>query len=205
MDGDDIDPASTPLDDWLARLSEAHGAPGGGAASAVMTAISAALLGMVAAYTEDASARAIEGRLRKLRQAATDAAEEDGVRSAAFGAALAMDAGSAREEAVRSATVDAIASSVAVGQLGAAVFDEAGPLAEISNPHVEADLLVALETLRAAIRGAHVTAAANLDVLSRHRVDGDDLDARGGSFTAVVDELAATAEQVGLFTVRRAR
>lgn len=176
MSRDDIVPAETPLEDWLGRLAEARGAPGGGAACAVMTAISAALLGMVAAYTpDDIAAEQAVRRLQRTRHEATRAAEEDGVRSAAFGAALAMSEGPEREQAVRQATVEAIESSLAIGRLGASLLDDVHLLADIGNPHVEADLRVATETLRAALEGAHLTAEANLDLLTRHRKQDDEL------------------------------
>jgi formiminotetrahydrofolate cyclodeaminase len=174
---DDIDPGITPLAEWLDRLSQAHGAPGGGAACAVMTAISAALLEMVARYsTADAESRPAAKRLASIRHAATRAAEDDGVRSAAFGAALAMDDGAEREQAVRSATTDAVASSLGVARLGAALVPEVRLLAKIENPHVDADLRVAVGALRAALNGVIDTARADLDILAHHRADGDGLD-----------------------------
>ena len=198
MTGDDIDPAETPLSEWLERLAQAHGAPGGGAACAVMTAISAALLGMVAAYTaDDPEARLAVQRLGVRRRAATTAAEEDGIRSAAFGAALAMDEGPEREQAVQHASMDAIASTLAVGRLAAALVDDVRLLASIGNRHVEADLLVAVEALRAALEGANLTTRANLDVLHRHRSARDGLDEQIGAFEHDILGLAATRAELG--------
>ena len=178
MTGDDIDPAATPLAEWLARLAQAHGAPGGGAACAVMTAISAALLGMVAGYTADrAEARQAAHRLGVRRSAALTAAEEDGIRSAAFGAALAMDEGPERDRAVRQASVDAIVSTLTVGRLGVSLVDDVR-------------LLVAVEALRAALEGANVTARANLDLLARHRTNDDGLDEQIVEFSRDIRDLA---------------
>ena len=191
MTGDDIDPAAAPLAEWLARLAQAHGAPGGGAACAVMTAISAALLGMVAGYTADrAEARQAAHRLGVRRSAALTAAEEDGIRSAAFGAALAMDDGPERDRAVRQASVDAIVSTLTVGRLGVSLVDDVRLLVDIGNPHVEADLLVAVEALRAALEGANVTARANLDLLARHRTNDDGLDEQIVEFSRDIRDLA---------------
>jgi len=191
MTGDDIDPSETPLEEWLDRLAQAHGAPGGGAASGVMTAISAALLGMVAGYTaDDSEARGAGQRLRSIRRAATEAAEEDGVRSAAFGAALGMDEGPQREQAVRQATVEAIASSLAIGRIGAPLVEEARLLSRIGNPHVKADLRVAVEALRGGLEGASVTARSNLDLLARHRSPDDGLDAQVAGFEHDIGDLA---------------
>jgi formiminotetrahydrofolate cyclodeaminase len=194
---DDIDPAVTPLSEWLDRLAQAHGAPGGGAASAVMTAISAALLGMVAAYTaHDSEARMAAQRLAVIRRAAATAAEEDGIRSADFGTALALDKGAAREHAVRKATVDAITSSLTIGRLAASLVDEVRLLARIGNPHVEADLLVAVEALRAALHGADVTARADLDLLAKHRSSNDGLDAEFASLERGIGDLARTLSEL---------
>lgn len=193
MSRDDIVPAETPLEDWLGRLAEARGAPGGGAACAVMTAISAALLGMVAAYTpDDVEAELAVRRLSTKRRAATQAAEEDGLRSAAFGASLAMSDGPERERAVRQATVEAIASSLTIGRIGVSLLDDVRLLADIGNPHVEADLRVAAEALRAALEGAHLTAEANLELLKRHRKQDDEL---GPQVEEFEQDLAALAEK----------
>lgn len=177
MADDDLIPAATPLDEWLDRLAEGHGAPGGGAACAVMTAIAAALLGMVAAYTPDEPAAAsARKRLARIRRQATAAAEADGVRSARFGAALAMEDGPERESAVRVATEEAADSSLAVGRIAASLVEEVRLLADVGNPNVEADLLVAGEALVAALGGVIGTTRADLDLLGAHRAPGDGLD-----------------------------
>jgi len=193
MASDDIDPAETPLAEWVDRLAQAKGAPGGGAACGVLTGIAAGLLGMVAAYTaDDLEARQAEQRLSDKRGLAMRAAEEDGVRSAAFGAALAMDQGPDRERAVREATVDAVASALNVGRVAASLLEEVRLLADIGNPHVEADLRVAVEALRAALEGTNHTARANLDLLARHRTAGDHLDPQVAGFERDLVDLGET-------------
>lgn len=192
MASDDIDPTETPLAEWVNRLAQAKGAPGGGAACGVMTGIAAGLLGMVAAYTaNDVEARRAEQRLSRTRRQALNAAEEDGVRSAAFGAALAMDQGPDRERAVREATVEAVASALAVGRVAASLLEEVRLLGDIGNPHVEADLRVAVEALRAALEGTNHTARANLDLLARHRTADDQLDPKVAAFERDLVDLAA--------------
>ena len=199
-DDDDLVAAATPLDEWLGRLAQAHGAPGGGAACAVMTAISAALLGMVAGYsTDEPESGGAAERLDLVRRRATAAAEADGERSAAFGAALAMDDGPDRERAVRATTVDATASSIAVGRLAASLIDEARLLVAIGNPNVEADLIVAVEALAAALAGAVATARADLELLTAHRASGDGLDDQIETFERDIREIEgarAEAEQL---------
>lgn len=192
MPSDHIDPAETPLAEWVDRLAQAKGAPGGGAACGVMTGIAAGLLGMVAAYTaDDLEARRAEQRLSRTRRQAMNAAEEDGVRSAAFGAALAINQGPERERAVREATVDAVASALDVGRVAASLLEEVRLLADIGNPHVEADLRVAVEALRAALEGTNHTARANLDLLARHRTADDQLDPKVAGFERDLVDLAA--------------
>ncbi len=171
MPSDDIDPTTTTLSGWLDRLAEAHGAPGGGAACGVLAAIAAALLGMVAGYTSHPDAQAAIPRLTRLRHDATAAAEEDGIRSARFGAALAAEDGPEREHRVRVETVAATDSSLAVGRVAGALVSEIESLRRVANPHVEADLLVAAGALRASLDGAIATIAADLEILRRH---GDD-------------------------------
>lgn len=192
MASDDIDPAETTLAEWVDRLAQAQGAPGGGAACGVMTGIAAGLLGMVAAYTaHDLEARQAEQRLSDKRGLAMRAAEEDGVRSATFGAALAMDQGIDRERAVRDATVDAVASALDVGRIATSLLEEVRLLVDIGNPHVEPDLRVAVEALRAALEGTNHTARANLDLLARHRTADDHLDPQVANFERDLVDLAA--------------
>lgn len=197
MSDADIDPATTPLSEWLDRLAGAQGAPGGGAASAVMAAMAAALLGMVAGYTpDDPRADAARERLARIRRSAAEAAEEDGRRSAGFGAALAMDDGDERERAVREATVDAIASAIEIGTTAGALVDEVDLLGDIGNPNVDADLRVAVAALRAALDGVEATARASLDLLARHRADDDGLDDRVADFERDLECITASRDEL---------
>jgi formiminotetrahydrofolate cyclodeaminase len=196
MSDDDIDPSTTFLADWMDRLAEGDGSPGGGAACGVMTAISAALLGMVAAYTKGDGAERAGQRLAQIRRAAMKAAEDDGVHSAEFGAALALPQGPGREAAVRVATVAAIASSLAVGRLAASLVAEVRLLADIGSRHVEADLLVAAAALRAALDGVVVTTRADLDLLRAHRSADDGLDDDVASFEGAVAALVDARAQL---------
>lgn len=202
MTGDDIDPSTTFLADWMDRLAEGHGSPGGGAACGVMAGIAAALLGMVAAYTKgDEAARARE-RLAETRRSAMKAAEDDGIHSAGFGAALAMPDGPDRPPAVRQATREAIVSSLTVGEIAASLVPEVRLLAEIGNPHVEADLLVAIAALRAALDGVVVTTRADLDLLDAHRAADDGLDEDVAAFRVRVAELEDGIRQLHAVAAR---
>lgn len=188
MTSDDIDPAATTLEDWLDRLAEAHGAPGGGAACGVLAAIAAALLGMVARYTAHPEAEAAIPRLTRLRREATRAAEEDGIRSARFGAALASK-GPGRDERVRVQTLAATESSLAVGHIAAALVSETAQLSRVADRHAEADLLVAAGALRAALDGTIATVAPDVAILRRHRAPDDGLDERLAAFEQALSDL----------------
>jgi formiminotetrahydrofolate cyclodeaminase len=170
-----------------------------------MAALGAALLGMVAGYTDEPEARQAATRLAAVRGRATQAAEDDGVRSAAFGAALAMEDGAERERAVREATVEAIDSSLAIGRIAESLVAELRLLADIGNPHVEADLLVAAEALRAALEGSVVTARANLQLLDRHRKADDGLDEKVAGCERAAGQTARAADEVGRILAERRR
>ncbi|WP_136055875.1 cyclodeaminase/cyclohydrolase family protein [Microbacterium sp. K24] len=162
-------PTSVPLSDWLTELAQPTGAPGGGAACGVMLGISAALLRMVAEYTDDERASASAVRLARRRSDVLSAAEADEVRSAEFGAALALDSEDPdRDTAVRRAALSAAASSAALGEAGEGLLPELRLLVEIGNRHLAADLSIAADALATGIRGASTNLRANLQTAARH-------------------------------------
>lgn len=196
-------PTSTPLSDWLSQLAQPGGAPGGGAASAVFLALSAALLGMVTEYTSDDS-RAAEcaARLVVQRTAALRIAEADGIRSAEFGAALGLPADNAeRDDRVRDAALVAARSSALLGSVGRDLVPEVRLLAEIRSAQVKADLAIAAEALATGIAGASINLRANLEVaqtydaneetLSELQSDLDRLDEFRRSAAAIAAEASA--------------
>jgi hypothetical protein len=69
-------------------------------------------------------------------------------------------------------------------------------LAAIGNPHVEADLIVAVEALTAALAGAVATARADLDILSAHRAADDRLDGRFEAFERQIHEMERARTEV---------
>lgn len=164
-------PTSVPLSDWLTELAQRTGAPGGGAACGVVLGISAALLRMVAEYTDDGSASGCADRLERLRADVLAAAEADEVRSAAFGAALALDVEDQQREArVRDAAVAAAQSSAVLGDAGERLLPELRLLVDIGNPHLAADLSIAADALATGIRGASTNLRTNLQTASQHGV-----------------------------------
>lgn len=172
-------PVSTPLSRWLAELAQSDADPGGGAASGVMLALSAALLRMVAGYTaDDPDASECARRLVARRQQALAAAESDGMCSAELGAALRLpDAHPERDARVREAAVAAARSSAVLGEVGVGLVGELRLLAEIGNPNLAADLAVAAESLSAGIAGAWINLRANVQLAQKHSADASDVDA----------------------------
>lgn len=166
---------SEALDSWLDSLAEADGAPGAGAACGVMLGVSAALLHMVALYTDDRRAAESATRLVELRRAALRAAEGDSDRSAALGAALARphhDPG--RDVAVREAALAAGESSAALGEVAEALVPELELLADIGNPNITADLVVAAHALVAGVAGSLVNLRGDARLAAAHSPQDED-------------------------------
>lgn len=187
-------PTSVPLSDWLTELAQPTGAPGGGAACGVMLGISAALLRMVAEYTDDERASASAGRLTGLREDVLSAAEADEVRSAAFGAALALDSEDPERDArVREAALSAAGSSSVLGEAGERLLPELRLLVDIGNPHLGADLSIAADALATGIRGASTNLRANLRTASRHGAQRED----HPELVAAVERFAVAQEEAG--------
>ena len=171
MEHDADVPTSTPLDGWLAELGQPNGAPGGGAASGVMLGIAASLLRMVAEYTpnDDPQAEECGIRLAHTRAEVLEAVEADGVYSAAFGAALGRPADDPeRDHRVHDAAMEAAQSSARLGDIGIRLLPEVRLLAEIGNPHLVADLAVAVEALHAGMAGAIINLRSNLQIARKH-------------------------------------
>ena len=190
-------PVSLSLDAWLDRLSQRGGEPGGGAASGVMLAIGAALLHMVAAYTpDDERAQRCGRRAVELRGDALRAAEDDGVRSAALGAALAADSSPERDgRIVDTGTAGAESSATLVG-IGEALAAELRVLADRGNPNLIADVAVAAEAIGAGLGGALTNLRACLALTRRHLPTGQaELPSR---FDEVVRKAAAARDDVAL-------
>ncbi|HET8780521.1 MAG TPA: hypothetical protein VFM66_10630, partial [Agromyces sp.] len=83
--------------------------------------------------------------------------------------------------------------------LAASLVEEARLLVAIGNRNVEADLIVALEALSAALAGSVATARADLDLLSAHRTVDDELDEPIETFTRDIREMeGARAEAARL-------
>ncbi|WP_309068381.1 cyclodeaminase/cyclohydrolase family protein [Microbacterium sp.] len=149
------------IDRWTARLGEAQGDPGGGAAAGVMLALAAGLISMVAGYSDADEVRA---RARALREEALDAADADAAASGAFGAAFRRD-DDGRAEAIRGASLEAARSSARLGAQARAAIPDLEHLAAHGDPTLVADVAVAAAALRAALASARTNLSYDLATL----------------------------------------
>ncbi|PJJ71275.1 formiminotetrahydrofolate cyclodeaminase [Diaminobutyricimonas aerilata] len=148
--------------EWMRRLAEPAGVPGGGAAVGVMLSIAAGLMSMVAAYTEaDEPAE----RARALQRTALRLTDDDATVSGALGAAF-RDHGD-----IRTASLDAARSSATLGEHACAAIADLEWLAEHGKPFLIADVAVATASLRGALAGARANLSYDLAAL---RSAGDD-------------------------------
>ena len=159
------------LDDFLTDLAARVPAPGGGATAAVHAAQAAALVAMVARYSDGArfaqhadEISDILASADRLRQKALQLAEAD---AAAFTAvadayALPRDA-EGRREAIKQALRGACVPPVGVIEVAAATVTLAERLTPIGNRSVITDVAAAAEAARAAATTARVNIEVNLN------------------------------------------
>ena len=161
------------LTTFLDEVAEKTSAPGGGAVSAIVVAMAAALVGMAARFSEKAlgeEAERLAARADALRSDAGPLAAED---AAAYGAYLEArrrpenDPG--REAALAEASDRSAAVPLRIAQVGAEIVLLAALLTERGNPNLSGDAFAARSLAAAATR-----AAANLVVLNV----GDESDER---------------------------
>ncbi|WP_368498438.1 cyclodeaminase/cyclohydrolase family protein [Herbiconiux sp. A18JL235] len=171
------------LSDWTEALAEAHGDPGGGAASAVMLSMAAALTAMTAGYSAagrfgdapddpewERRRAAIEHDARRLRATALELADTDAAVSGAFAPAYALDDRQERREAVAEVSAAATRTSQLIGEAALTLPDHLDWLARHGNPALHADVAVA----RAALRGALSGACTNLTADGGDELTGDE-------------------------------
>jgi formiminotetrahydrofolate cyclodeaminase len=173
MDSADISTQTSTVDEWTRALAGKNGSPGGGAGAGVMLAVAAALMSMVAGYSEHDGAddaddvQQLRARAHSLRETALRLADEDSEASAAFGAAYRLEQGPDREAAIRDASVAAARASSVLGRHAADAVDDLEWLAVHGSPALIADVVVALGALRAAITGARTNVSFDLAAVSR--------------------------------------
>jgi formiminotetrahydrofolate cyclodeaminase len=188
---------------FLEQLAARVPAPGGGATAALHAAQSAALLGMVARYSDGHRYVADEPMISKVRRQADAArgealalAEADATAFAAVAAAYQLPSRDpvdqvARAEAIAAAVAAAAEPPAAVVALAGRLVVLAEELLPVGNPNLLPDVAAAAEAARAAATTARVSVEINLV-----GVADDAARVRLATGVAVVDVFAARAERV---------
>ena len=191
------------VETFLAQLAARVPAPGGGATAALHAAQAAALVAMVASYSDSAKyadhaeeIATITSTADRLRQNALGLAEEDAAAFTAVTEAYRLPKGAPDEAAARSeAIATALVAAARVPAVVVAVADQVLGLAEqllpIGNRNVISDVAAAAEAARAAATTARVNVEINLGGIKDP--------ATWGELAAVVDtvdDLVLRAEKV---------
>jgi formiminotetrahydrofolate cyclodeaminase len=188
------------VDDWTRALAESTGSPGGGAGTGVMLAIAASLTSMVAGYSgkEDDGGRvaSIKERAQQLRREALKLADDDSTASRAFGAAFRLEPGPERDEAIRSASVEAAKASAVLGERAIEAIDDLAWLADKGNPALVADVVVAFGALRAAVAGARTNVSFDLGSLRSAGTSLKDVREQHPDLWANVERLTAALDRI---------
>ncbi|MFD9889281.1 cyclodeaminase/cyclohydrolase family protein [Amycolatopsis sp. NPDC059027] len=162
------------LSEFLDRLAARGPAPGGGATAALHVAQAAALVGMVARYSDGpkyAGDRevidAVVAESDELRQRALRLAEKDASAFTAVTAAYALPKGTddekkARSHAIADALLGACRPPAEVVGAAAAVVTLAERLLPVGNRNVVTDIAAAAEAARAGATTARVNIEVNL-------------------------------------------
>jgi formiminotetrahydrofolate cyclodeaminase len=191
------------LDQLAARVS----APGGGATAALHAAQAAALLAMVARYSDGARYDAelmnrIVAEADELRQDALTLAEADADAFAAVGAAYRLPRATEQEQTARSASISSALASAArppadVVRTALLLVSLAEELLPAGNRGMIADVAAAA----AAVRAAAVTARLMIEVNLKGITDvslRDELQATAAAADAIVpraDQIVAAVRQ----------
>ena len=191
------------IEDFLTTLADRVPAPGGGASAALHAAQAAALVAMVARYSEGpkyAEHTGAIGRIRdaadELRENALTLAEDDAAAFTAVTDAYRLPKATDAEAAERSATIAAAVLGAArppafVVGVAARVLDLAEELLPIGNRNVVSDVAAAAEAARAAATTARVNVEINLAGVQDEQARSDLLAAAGS-----VDVLCDRADKV---------
>jgi methenyltetrahydrofolate cyclohydrolase len=163
---------------FLDSLAARQPAPGGGGTAALNAAQAAALLAMVARYSDgpryaehastiaDIVGQADQIRNESLRLAAADAAAFGAVSAAYALPRDTADQQAARSAAISSALVGAAAPQAAVIAAAARLIDLIEALLPIGNRNVVTDLAAGAAALHAAVTTARINVEVNLSGIS---------------------------------------
>lgn len=195
--------AQRPIADFLSSLAAREPAPGGGAAAALHAAQAAALVAMVARYSdrgEDEQAKeaaaAVAEQADALRARAVDLIQGDIDAFAAVAAAYGLpketdEQKQARRTEIASASIGAAQAPADVIAVAVTVVELCTQLLPIANRNVITDVAAAADAARAAAATARVNVEINLGSITD--------DGAKAAFTAgigQVDELLARADQI---------
>jgi methenyltetrahydrofolate cyclohydrolase len=195
------------IGEYLGRLAARQSVPGGGACAALSAAQAAALLAMVARYSDGPrfaehaeTIQALAEQADELRNECVRLAAADGEAFGAVADAYALPRETGEQKAARSAAITsalhgAAAPQAAVISVAARLLELIETLLPIGNRNVITDLAAGAEALRAAVAIARLNVEVNLsgnadpearmqydDALSR----ADDLLARAARVTGTV-------------------
>ncbi|TKG70578.1 cyclodeaminase/cyclohydrolase family protein [Prauserella endophytica] len=192
-----------PIETYLDNLAARIPAPGGGASAGLHLAQAAALLGMVARYSDGEkyaeharSITAIRETADNLREWALSLSEEDIEAFGGVGAAYGLPRSTAEEKAARKqAIAGALVEAGRVPAKVVAAAEAAVGLAEqllpIGNRNVVTDVAAAADAARAAATTARVNVEVNLAGISDEVERSELLEA-----IATVDDIALRADKV---------
>jgi formiminotetrahydrofolate cyclodeaminase len=176
------------LDDYLDRVAAATPAPGAGAVSATVVALSAGLAAMAAGLSRRQLTEADElaDRMRTLQQQVKPLGQRDADAYADVLAAQRLSRDDPeRSAAVREALSRAADVPLEIAEIGMAVLDVAADVVRRGNPNLRGDALTACLIAQAGVLAATALVELNLP---------DDRDPRRGRSA----ELAATARDVAV-------
>jgi formiminotetrahydrofolate cyclodeaminase len=191
------------IEDFLTALAARVPAPGGGSSAALHAAQAAALVAMVARYSEGPryadhaeAIRRVRDAADGLRENALALAEDDAAAFTAVTEAYRLPKATAAEAAERSAAIAAAVLRAArppafVVGVAARVLDLAEELLPIGNRNVVSDVAAAAEAARAAATTARVNVEINLVGITDAQARSELLAAAGS-----VDGLCDRADKV---------
>lgn len=191
------------IETFLARLAARVPAPGGGATAALHAAQAAALVAMVARYSDSAKfaehaeeIATITATADRLRENAIGLAEDDAAAFTAVTTAYGLSKATPEEAAARSAAIaQALVTAAQVPAIVIAVAEKVLELAErllpIGNRNVISDVAAAAEAARAAATTARVNVEINLGGIKDPATRGE-----LAAVTDGVDDLVLRAEKV---------
>ncbi|MGY1712284.1 cyclodeaminase/cyclohydrolase family protein [Geodermatophilus sp. SYSU D00758] len=191
------------IETFLEQLAARVPAPGGGATAALHAAQAAALVAMVARYSDSAKyadhaeeIATVTATADRLRQNAVGLAEEDAAAFTAVTEAYRLpkgtdDESATRSEAIARALVAAANVPAIVVVVAEQVLDLAEQLLPIGNRNVITDVAAAAEAARAAATTARVNVEVNLGGITDAAVWGE-----LAAVVDTVDDLVLRAEKV---------